>query len=253
VNGRLQDRVCVVTGAARGIGLAIAERFGREGARVACVDVSARRLEPTVAELASHGLDVRAFAVDVGRRDDVHAMFHSIENEFAAPVAVLVNNAIWARFQPLDEIDGETVDRMFACGVDGLIWTMQAAAPQMERRGGGSIINLSSVSASHPAKDSIAYSALKAGVIGLTRAAAMELSPKRIRVNAIAPGMIGTPAAIAQFDETTIVERRAQMPLGRFGEPDEMAGVAAFLASDDSSYVQGAVITADGGWTVAAK
>ena len=78
----------------RGIGLAIAERFGREGARVACVDVSARRLQPTVAELASHGLDVRAFAVDVGRRDDVHAMFHNIENEFAAPVAVLVNNAV---------------------------------------------------------------------------------------------------------------------------------------------------------------
>ena len=156
MSGRLQDRVCVVTGAARGIGLAIAERFGREGARVACVDVSARRLEPTVAELVGRGLDARSFGVDVGRRDDVHAMFRNIESEFGAPVAVLVNNAVWARFQPLDEIDGETIDRMFACGVDGLIWTMQAAAPQMERRGGGSIINLSSVSASHPAKDSIA-------------------------------------------------------------------------------------------------
>ncbi len=253
MSARLQDRVSVVTGAARGIGLAIAERFGREGARLACVDVSARRLEPTVAELVSKGLDARAFAIDVGRRDDVHAMFRNIESEFGAPVAVLVNNAVWARFQPLAEIDGETVDRMFACGVDGLIWTTQAVAPQMERRGGGSIINLTSVSAFHPAKDSIAYSALKAGVVGLTRAAAMELSPKRIRVNAIAPGMIGTPASIAQFDEATIVERRAQMPLGRFGEPEEIAGVAAFLASDDSSYVQGAVITADGGWTVAAK
>jgi NAD(P)-dependent dehydrogenase (short-subunit alcohol dehydrogenase family) len=253
VSARLQNRVCVVTGAARGIGLAIAERFGREGARLACVDVSARRLELTVAELAGKGLDARAFAIDVGRRDDVHAMFRNIEGEFGAPVAVLVNNAVWARFQPLGEIDGETVNRMFACGVEGLIWTTQAVAPQMERRGGGSIINLTSVSAFHPAKDSIAYSALKAGVVGLTRAAAMELSPKRIRVNAIAPGMIGTPASIAQFDEATIVERRAQMPLGRFGEPEEIAGVAAFLASDDSSYVQGAVITADGGWTVAAK
>ena len=127
MNGRLQDRVCVVTGAARGIGLAIAERFGREGARVACVDVSARRLEPTVAELVSRSVDARAFAVDVGRRDEVHEMFHSIESEFAAPVAVLVNNAVWARFQPLDEIDRETVDRMFACGVEGLIWTTRCA------------------------------------------------------------------------------------------------------------------------------
>ena len=253
MSARLQDRVCVVTGAARGIGLAISERFGREGARIACVDVSARRLEPAVAELVSDGFDARSFSVDVGRRDAVHAMFRNIESEFGAPVAVLVNNAVWARFQPLSEIDGETVDRKFACGIDGLIWTMQAAAPQMERRGGGSIINLTSVSAFHPARDSIAYSALKAGVVGLTRAAAMELSPKRIRVNAIAPGMIGTPASIAQFDEATIVERRAQMPLGRFGEPEEIAAVAAFLASDDSSYVQGAVITADGGWTVAAK
>ena len=91
---------------------------------------------------------------------------------------MLVNNAVWARFQPLAEIDDETVDRMFAVGVDGLIWTMQAAAPQMERRGGGSIVNLSSVSAFHPAKDSVAYSALKAGVVGLSRAAAVELEPE---------------------------------------------------------------------------
>lgn len=253
MNGRLKDRVCVVTGAARGIGLAIAQRFGQEGARVACVDVSARRLDPEVADLVDKGVETRGYAVDVGRRCDVQAMFERIESEFGAPVAVLINNAVWARFQPLAEIDAETVDRMFACGVSGLIWTMQAAATQMERRGGGSIVNLSSVSAFHPAKDSIAYSALKAGVVGLTRAAAIELSAKNIRVNAIAPGMIGTPASLAQFDDATIATRQAQMPLGRFGQPEEIAALAAFLASDDGSYVQGAMITADGGWTVAAK
>ncbi len=180
-------------------------------------------------------------------------MFARIESEFAAPVAVLVNNAVWARFQPLQDIDSETALRMFAVGVHGLFWTMQAVAPQMERRGGGSIINLSSVSAFHPAKDSVAYSALKAGVVGLSRAAAMELSPKKIRVNVIAPGMIGTPASLAQFDEATIATRQAEMPLGRFGRPEEIAGLAAFLASDDASYVQGAVMTADGGWTVPAR
>ena len=144
VSARLKDRVCVVTGAARGIGLAIAERFGREGARLACVDVSARRLEPTVAELVRPKASMRALSrsTSAGATTSTRCS-SSIESEFAAPVAVLVNNAVWARFQPLDEIDGETVDRMFACGVDGLIWTMQAAAPQMERRGGGSIINLS--------------------------------------------------------------------------------------------------------------
>lgn len=249
----MRDRVCVVTGAARGIGLAIAERFGEEGGRLACVDVSARRLEPAVAELQGKGYEVRGYALDVGARDDVLATFAAIESEFASPVAVLVNNAVWARFQPLAEIDEETVQRMFAVGVNGLIWTSQAAAPQMERRGGGAIVNLSSVSAFHPAKDSIAYSALKAGVVGLSRAAAVELSPKKIRVNVIAPGMIGTPASVAQFDAATLATRQAEMPLGRFGEPQEIAALAAFLASDDAAYVQGAVITADGGWTVPAR
>ena len=253
LSGRLKGRVCVVTGAARGIGLAIAERFGEEGARLACVDVSAKRLEPAVAELRAKSYEVRGYAVDVAAREDVWAMFARIEAEFAAPVAVLVNNAVWARFQPLAEIDAETMARMFGVGVNGLIWTMQAAVPQMERRGGGAIVNLSSVSAFHPAKDSVAYSALKAGVVGLSRAAAAELSAKKIRVNVVAPGMIGTPASIAQFNEATLAARQAEMPLGRFGEPQEIAALAAFLASDDASYLQGAVITADGGWTVPAR
>jgi 3-oxoacyl-[acyl-carrier protein] reductase len=253
VNSRLKDRVCVVTGAARGIGFAIAERFGSEGGRIACVDISAGRLEPAVDELKNRGFDARAYEVDVGKRDDVHALFARIESEFAAPVAALVNNAVWARFEPLAQIEIETVNRMFAVGMQGLIWTTQAAAPQMERRGGGSIVNLSSVSAFHPVKDSVAYSALKAGVVGLSRAAAIELSAKKIRVNVIAPGMIATPASIAPFDEATIATRQAEMPAGRFGAPEEIAALAAFLVSDDASYIQGAVITADGGWTVPAR
>jgi 3-oxoacyl-[acyl-carrier protein] reductase len=253
MNARLKDRLCVVTGAARGIGLSIAERFGQEGARLACVDISARRLEPAVGRLKDMGFDARGYEVDIGQREAVHAMFGRIEREFDAPVAVLVNNAVFARFEPLSEISVDTVERMFAVGVHGLIWATQAVVPQMVARGGGSIVNLSSVSAFHPAKDSIAYSALKAGVVGLSRASAIELAAKRIRVNVIAPGMIGTPASIAQFDEATIATRQAEMPAGRFGAPEEIAALAAFLASDDASYVQGAVITADGGWTVPAK
>lgn len=253
MNARLKDRVCVVTGAARGIGFAIAERFGQEGGRLACVDISARRLEPAVGRLTDMGFDARGYEVDIGQREDVHALFGRIEREFNAPVAVLVNNAVFARFEPLADIAVDTLERMFAVGVHGLIWTTQAVMPQMVRRGGGSIINLSSVSAFHPAKDSIAYSALKAGVVGLSRASATELAASKIRVNVIAPGMIGTPASITQFDEATIAKRQSEMPAGRFGAPEEIAALAAFLASDDASYIQGAVITADGGWTVPAK
>lgn len=250
---RLDGRLCVVTGAARGIGLAIAERFGREGGRLACLDVSARRLEPALVDLTTKGIEARGYAVDVADRDAVARVFEEIERDFASPVGVLVNNAVWARFTPLEQIDVDVARKMLAVGVEGLIWTTQAAVPQMERRGGGAIVNLTSVSASHPAKDSIVYSAVKAGVIGLTRACAMELSAKKIRVNAIAPGMIGTAASVAQFDDATIAARQAEMPLGRFGEPEEIAALAAFLVSDDASYIHGAVITADGGWTVPAR
>jgi len=123
----------------------------------------------------------------------------------------------------------------------------------MKRRGGGSVINLSSTSALQALTDSMVYAAMKAGVLGLTRAAAVELSAHRIRVNSIVPGMVGTPASKAQFDEATLARRLAQMPLGRFGEPEEIAAAVAFLASDDSLYVQGTQLVVDGGWTVAAR
>ena len=250
---RFADRVCVVIGAARGIGLAIAERLGREGGRVAALDIGARRLEPAVAELRAKGLEARGYPVDVSDRKAVRSEFERIEGDFSAPIAVLVNNAVWARFMPLADIDEETSHRMLSVGVEALFWTTQAAAPQMARNGGGAIVNLTSVSATHPAKHSVVYSAVKAGVTGLTRASAVELGPMGIRVNAIAPGMIGTPASIGQFDEATIATRQAEMPLGRFGAPEEIAALAAFLASDEASYLQGAVVTADGGWTVPAR
>jgi len=253
VSARLAGRVCAVTGAARGIGLAIAKRYGREGARLACLDVSAKRLEPAVAELDALGYEARAYAVDVSDRRAVLQTFETVERDFAAPVAGLVNNAVWARFTPLAEVDEEMSRRMLAVGVEGLIWTTQAVAPQMERNGGGAIVNLTSVSAFHPARQSIVYSAVKAAVVGLTRACAMELSGRRIRVNAIAPGMIGTSASLAQFDAQTLASREAEMPLGRFGAPEEIAALAAFLVSDEASYIDGAIVTADGGWTVPAR
>ena len=252
MNGRIAGKVCVVTGAARGIGLAIATRLAADGGRIACVDRSAERLEAAVAGLVATGAEARGYVVDVGRRNEVHGLFDRVEAEFGAPATVLVNNAVWARFQPLAEIDEQTVDRMFAVGLEALIWTTQAATPQMRRAGGGAIVNLCSTSALQAVAHSITYAALKAGVLGLTRAAAIELSADRIRVNAVVPGMIGTPASVGMFDEATIAARRSRMPLGRFGEPEEIAAVVAFLVSDESSYVQGAALVADGGWTVSA-
>src|SRR5213083_2473816 len=146
----------------------------------------ARRLAGTVCIVtgAERGIEARAYAADVGRRDAVAAAFEAVERDFGAPVGVLVNNAVWARFQPLAEVDEESVGRMFDVGLKGLIWTTQAAVPQMKRRGGGAIVNLGSTSALQAMPNAIAYAAMKAGVLGLTRAAAVELNADNIRVNA---------------------------------------------------------------------
>ena len=246
---RFEGRVCVVTGAARGIGEAIAARLAAEGGRVAAWDVSERRLLPAVAALQAQGLAVQPFVCDVADRAAVAAAMAAVETHFGAPVAVLVNNAVWARFAPLADTDEEMVDRTLAVGLKGVMWTLQAAAPQMRRLGGGAVVNLSSTSATRPVTQAIAYAALKAGVLGLTRAAAVELAADRIRVNAVSPGMVGTEASKAQFDAPTLAAREAAMPLGRFGAPADIAGAVAFLASGDGAYVSGAELVVDGGWT----
>lgn len=240
----------LVTGAARGIGRAIAERLAREGGRVAALDASERRLGPAVDEMRAEGLDVQAFVCDVGVRAAVAEAMTAVESRFVQAVSVLVNNAVWARFGPLADLEEDTVDRTLAVGLKALIWTTQAVLPQMRRLGAGSVVNLASTAAYHPTTEAVVYAAMKAGVLGLTKAAAVELAPQRIRVNAVIPGMVGTPASKAQYDGATLAAREAAMPLRRFGDPEDIAAAVAFLASDDAAYVQGAELVVDGGWTV---
>lgn len=247
----LAGSVAVVTGAARGIGRAIAERLAGEGARVACVDISPARLEASVAQMRADGLDVHAYVLDVARRSEVHEVFQRIEADLGGPLATLVNNAVWARYQSIEEIDEETLEQMLAVGLKGIIWATQAATAQMKRRGAGTVINLSSAAAVMGLRESVAYCAVKAAVTGLTRAAALDLGPHGIRVNAIAPGMIATPASLGKFDQPTLQARERNVPIGRFGEAREIAAVVAFLASADSSYINGALLMADGGLTIA--
>ena len=248
----LNGRIAVVTGAARGIGRAIAERLTDDGARVACLDVSAGRIARTVAEMQAAGREVSGYPVDVSDRMAVHAAIERIGGDLDGPVGVLVNNAAWIRYQPPERIDEETLDRMLAVGLKALVWTMQAALPQLERSGHGSVVNICSTAAFRASPDSIAYCAVKAGVAGLTRAAAVDLGRRGIRVNGIAPSFVPTEAAKANFGEAAIARRVQATPLGRLGGAEEIAAVAAFLASDDSRFVNGEVMLVDGGRSNAA-
>ncbi|MDO8703817.1 MAG: SDR family oxidoreductase [Sulfuricaulis sp.] len=240
-----------MTGAARGIGRSIAERLAAEGARVACLDIRADLLEPAVGEMRKGGLDAHAYLVDVGKRDEVHAAMQRIEADLGDPVSILVNNALWVRYQAIEDIDEATLDRIFAVGLKGYIWPTQAAAVQMKRHGSGAVINISSQAALVAFEKAIGYCSLKAAVGGFTRAAAMDLGPHGIRVNAIAPGMIETPASLGKFDQASLLARARVIPSRRMGQPSEIASVVAFLASDEASYINGAMLTADGGATIA--
>jgi NAD(P)-dependent dehydrogenase (short-subunit alcohol dehydrogenase family) len=248
---RLEGRAAVVTGAARGIGRAIAERLASEGAHVACLDISKTRIETAVCEMAERALDVRAYVVDVGQRQQVHAAMAQIESDLGVPVSILVNNAVWARYQPIEEVDEATFDQMLNVGLKGIVWGTQAVVPQMKRAGSGSVINLSSAAAVLALQNAVIYCGVKAAVAGVTRACALELGPLGIRVNAIAPGMIDTPASLGKFDQVTLDARARSVPLRRFGQAHEVASVVAFLASAESSYMSGAMVMADGGITIA--
>jgi 3-oxoacyl-[acyl-carrier protein] reductase len=235
---RLEGKVAIVTGAGSGIGRGIAERFAQEGAQVVVNDVDA-----DAAREVATAIDSLAVPADVSRSDEVDRLF---DRTIAAlgGVHVLVNNAglidVERHFLEADEA---WWDRVIAVNLKGQFLCALRAAQWMARNGGGAIVNLSSGGARAAHRAMVAYDASKGGVEAMTRAMALDLGPYGIRVNAIAPGSIdvrgNTPEQAA--------EQGATIPLGRVGYPDDIAGPAVFLASDDAKYVTGVALSVDGG------
>jgi len=241
---RLQGKVAVITGAARGIGRETALLFAREGARVVVADVDTRG-EVVAQDIRQTGGEALFARTDVTSRESCHALVGSTLAAFGQ-VDVLVNNAGIVRDAVLAKLTESDFDLVVNVNLKGTFTMTQAVVAPMVERGSGSIINVSSVVGLYGNFGQTNYAATKAGVIGMTRVWARELGKKGIRVNAVAPGFIRTEMTQG-VPEKVLDMMRDKTPLGRLGTPEDVARVFLFLASDEAAYVHGAVISVDGG------
>jgi 3-oxoacyl-[acyl-carrier protein] reductase len=248
MSSRLTGKVAVVTGASKGIGASIAKSLAAAGANVVVNYASSREgADQVVAEIAASGGKAIAVQGDVSKSDDVRRVFAAAKESFGA-LDVLVNNAGVFRFDALEAVTEDEFHREFNINVLGTLLATQEALKHFSPAG-GSVINISSVVSTNPVAGSVVYSATKGAVDTITRALAKELGGRNIRVNAIAPGGVETEGVHtlgiigSDFQKDMI----ARTPLGRFGQPDDIARVAVFLASDDAAWLTGERLTASGG------
>jgi len=244
--GVLNGKVAIVTGASRGIGRAIAEVFAREGARVAICGRKQETLDRAAAEI---GFSVRAIACHVGRADQIENLLAVTARELG-PVDILVNNAATnISFGPCLEVEEAQFDKMIEINLKSAFRLVKAIAPGMCDRGSGSIINIASVAGLRPQRYSLLYSVTKAALIMMTQSYALELGPKGVRVNAIAPGLIQTALSEHYWkDEAQLDAVLRKQPLPRLGQPTDVAELALLLASEKGSYITGQTFTVDGGF-----
>lgn len=244
---RLKDQVAVITGAAGGIGLACAKRFAAEGAKVVLSDVAVEKGERAAEDIQAAGGDALFVKCDVGAKAEADALIASAVAAFGRVDCLIANAGIVHAADFLDLAE-EDFDRVIRVNLKGVFLCGQAAARQMAKQGSGTIINMSSVNAVMAIPAITPYVVAKGGVNQLTKVMALALADKGIRVNGIGPGSIATELAQAVLNDPE--KRRGALcrtPMGRFGEPDEVAKIAVFLASDDSSYLTGQTIYPDGG------
>ncbi|MBN2111713.1 SDR family oxidoreductase [Candidatus Woesearchaeota archaeon] len=240
----LKGKTAVVTGASRGIGLGIALALAKEGCNVVLGDIDLKGCEEAAKKVQK--LKVKAFAVkcDVSKKAEVDSMISSAAKKFGK-VDILVNNAGIFPFVDFSKMSEAEWDRVLDINLKGVFLCSQAAAKSMKE--GGRIISISSIASIIGFSGLSHYCASKGGINGFTRALALELAPRKINVNAVAPGAIDTPGAAS--DEKTRKQTVMGIPLGRMGTPEDIANAVVFLASEKSDYITGQVIVVDGGWT----
>ena len=249
---RLQDKVAIVTGAASGMGKAIAEAYAREGAKVVVSDLNIEGAEEVAANLKAHGAEAFAIKTNVSVEEEVEQLFEETKKNFGK-LDILVNNAgIMDGMEPVGEISNERWEMLFAVNTTAVMKSMRLAVNLFLEQGHGTIVNNISAGGLYGGRAGAAYTASKHAVVGLTKNTAFMYADKNIRTNGIAPGAVKTNIASSMKNMSEFGAGRQSQGMSlnpRAGEPEEIAEAAVFLGSDEASFVNGQVLAVDGGWT----
>jgi 3-oxoacyl-[acyl-carrier protein] reductase len=247
----LAGQAAFITGAGRGIGLATAILLAQRGATVGIADLNEEAVEAAVRQVQEAGGKAFGYTLDASNRE---AMLEAVDDLHirCGRLDAIATSAMWIRYETVDQVRDETIDRMMGIGLKSVLWAAQAALRCFDADRGGAIVAFASPVADRGHRGTAVYTAVKGGVAALTRQLAIELSARNIRVNAVTPGATPTPGAHAIVNDAGWELRRKATPLGRLGRPEDMAEAVAFLVSERASYITGEILHVDGGLTAGA-